>query len=108
MGQSDASLIVLDGVRRAGELDSLRTLGRLVFVYVHVDPKIRYARIIARGENVSEHLKTFEDFQKDSAHETETRIQALQDIADFVIENNGTLSELHTSIDVLLEKLQNG
>lgn len=91
IGATDASLIIVDGVRRDSDIKYLKNLPGFRLVYIDAKLTIRYARVIARGENSSDTTKTLEEFLQESQAETETRIRGLKDIADIIIENNGTL-----------------
>lgn len=103
IGQSDNPLIIIDGVRRREDLYDFQKLEGFIFVYVDADIDTRYARVVSRGENISDTTKTLAEFLKESKAETETRISGLRDIADRVIENNGTMEELQEKIEEILE-----
>ena len=66
----------------------------------------RINEIISRKENTDDQTKTFEEFQKDAQSETELRIADMKDQADFIINNNGTLEELHKQIDEIIKRLK--
>lgn len=102
---STAPIVVLDGVRRAEELDNLRGLHGVSFVYVDADMRTRYERIVVRGENASDAEKTYEQFLQESAMDADARIKPLRDTADYVIENNGSMEELQEKIDRLYDEL---
>ena len=99
----DSPIIILDGVRRMSDLDRLRTMDGFRFVYIEADPMTRYHRVVARGENTPDSTMTYEGFLKESSLETETSIRALKDIADVVLENNGTLEELEAQCEKMLK-----
>jgi len=96
--------IAVDGVRRAPDIDYLKKLFGFKLVYIEADMKKRYDRIIGRGENTDDSNKTFEEFKKDHERETELRIKDLKNIADFVVNNNGTFEELYAQIDKIIGK----
>ena len=93
-----------DGVRRDSDIKYLKNLFGFRLVYIDAELTIRYARVIARGENSSDTTKTLEEFLQESQAETETRIRGLKDIADVVIENNGTLEAFEEQCKNLINK----
>jgi len=102
--EKDASeIIVIDGVRRMGDIVYLERLPEFKLVYVETDLKICYERIIQRDENVDDGTKTLEEFRKDHHREAELQIKYLKDEAEFVIGNNGTLEELYKQIDEIIK-----
>ncbi|MDP2103809.1 MAG: AAA family ATPase [Candidatus Gracilibacteria bacterium] len=103
IGASDASLIIVDGVRRDSDIKYLKNLPGFRLVYIDAELTVRYARVIARGENSNDTTKTLEEFLRESEAETETRIRGLRDIAQVVIENNGTLEAFEEQCENLLK-----
>jgi len=99
----DSQVIVVDGIRREADLKYLREMDNFVLVYVEADLEKRYERLIGRNEKQDDKMKTFEEFKKDHELETEVSIRELKDIADVIIDNNGTVEELHKQIDKLVE-----
>ncbi len=99
----DSSLIIIDGVRRESDIKYLRNLSGFKLVYIDSELPIRYARITSRGENSNDTTKTLEEFLRESEAETETRIRGLKDIAQVVIENNGTLEAFEEQCENLLK-----
>lgn len=83
----------------------LKHLEGFVFVYVDADTNTRYTRIVSRGENASDTTKTLAEFLQESEAEPEARIRGLRDIANKVIENSGTMEELHSKIEQLLQEV---
>lgn len=103
IGASDAPLIIVDGVRRESDIKYLKNLPGFRLVYIDAELAIRYARVIVRGENTSDTTKTLEEFLQESKAEPETRIRGLKDIAQVVIENNGTLEAFEKQCEKLLK-----
>lgn len=99
------SIIAVDGVRRKEDIIYLKTLSYFKLVYFDVDIKKRFERINKRGENPDDKTKTFEQFKKDHELETELRIRALRNIADYVVDNNGYLANFYGQIDKIIEQL---
>ena len=96
--------VAVDGVRRAPDIEYLKKLSGFKLIYIEAAMEKRYERITKRGENSDDSKKTFEEFKKDHERETELRIKDLKNIADFVVDNNGTFEELYSQIDKIIEK----
>lgn len=101
---------VIESLRTAGEIEALRKRGNFVLLAVDADSKLRYERIgqrMASTDNVS-----FEKFLSDEAKEMEStdpnkqNLKKCIEMADFVIENNGTIAELNKKIEEILEIIQ--
>lgn len=101
---------IIESLRAVGEVETLRNKGEFVLLAVDADSKIRYERIVNRGtttDNVS-----FEKFLADEAKEmdsTDLNKQNLKkciEMADFIIENNGTMEELNSKINEVYEKIK--
>lgn len=97
--ESDADLIVTEGIRRPSDIDFLKELPNFKLIAVRVDPRTRFERITARTENKDDRSKTWEQFQKDSSQESEQQVTAIEEMADIIIDNNGTLDELHMTLE---------
>lgn len=95
-------VVILDGVRRVEDIKYVKQLPNFYLVYVNTDMKIRFERIIKRGENVDDNSKTFKEFKKDHKRETELQIRGLKTKADFVIDNNGSKQDLYIQLDKII------
>lgn len=96
---SNDEVIVIDGVRRYADIESLKQLDGFKLVYVDTSLENRYIRITQRMENADDKTKTFDDFKKDNEQEAESQISDLKNIADIIIDNNGSVEELYKQID---------
>ncbi len=99
-------LIVIDGIRRLADIAHLLPLPNFVLVEIFADERARYDRLIKRGENSDDATKTFEQFLADHQRSTELSILDVIPHAKERINNNGTLEELHSSLEKLLKKYQ--
>jgi dephospho-CoA kinase len=102
---SQAEIVVIDGVRRLSDIDLVKDKPNFTLWYTEADAKIRYERLHGRRENQDDSTLTFEQFLEDHSNETERFIPELKDHAKVVIENNGTLEELHAHVDEALKSL---
>jgi len=103
---NENDIVAIDGVRREPDMKYLRELPEFKLVYIETSIENRYERIVKRGENADDANKTFEEFQKDHERETELRIKDLKAKADFVVDNNGTLEQLHVQIDSIVKNCE--
>ena len=99
---SQKEIVVVDGIRRWQDIKYLKKMDNFILVSLKVDPKIRYERLVARGENEGDKEKTYEEFLEDHKKETEITIPEIMESADRVINNNGNLEELYKQIDKLI------
>lgn len=99
-------VVVIDGVRRPMDIETLGKNPEFVLLYVEADFMIRYERIKGRGQNADDTTKTIEEFKADHLLETEVTIPALRSDADYIINNDGTFEELIEQVDVIMEKLE--
>ncbi len=102
---STNKFIVLDGVRRLPDIKYLKEIKGFYLVAINAEQKIRFERIIKRDENTDDTKKTFEQFQSDELQEAEVQIKEVADTAQFHIDNNGSIEDLHQQIDKILNKI---
>jgi len=100
---SKEKIIVIDGVRRQTDLENLKILPGFKLVYIKTDGKIRFDRIVKRGENAGDQTKTFEQFKLENQAEAENQIRELKTHANVVIDNNRALEDLYEQLDKLIK-----
>ena len=98
-------IVGVDGVRRDPDIKYLKVLPGFSLINIDADQKVRWQRMVARGENSDDTSKTFEQFQSDEGQEAEKQINEVAKQAKFTINNNGGLEELHRQIDEIIKKL---
>ncbi len=95
---------VIESVRTVGEAEFLKSQGALIGA-VDADREIRYHRVVVRGSSTDkvsfEEFVMQEDREMSSTEPWDMNIFGVMKLADFRIENNGTLEELHAQIDAL-------
>jgi dephospho-CoA kinase len=96
----------ISGVRYPEEHDYFRKCfnGDFRLVDVECSAKKRHERVVRRGTK-GEAGMTFEKFMEIEEKETERIIEETVKLADFRINNNGTISQLNRKIDDLAKKL---
>lgn len=100
-------IVVIDGIRRIADISHLRQLPNFLLVEISAAPKIRYERLVKRGENPDDTAKTYEQFLADHERSTEKSILEVIPLAQDAIDNNGTLDELHAQIDRIVKQYAN-
>lgn len=100
--------IIIDSVRAIAEAETLKKEGGILLA-VDADQTLRYKRIQARASE-SDHV-SFEEFKRHEELEMNDpdphgmQKQKVIEMADYVIENNGTLEELHREIEKVLQAI---
>ncbi|MCX6743762.1 MAG: AAA family ATPase, partial [Candidatus Parcubacteria bacterium] len=102
---STAEIIALDGVRRIPDIKYLQEVSGFHLVEINGEQKIRFERILKRSENTDDNKKTLSEFQNDELQEAELQIKDVSQIAEFHIDNNGTITDLQSQIENILQKL---
>ena len=103
--KDEREIIIVDGVQRLADIVYLKKLPGFRLVFISTDMEKRYQRIILRKENVDDTGKTFEQFKKDHELETELQIANLKEVADIVIDNNGSFEDLYKQVDKIVKEL---
>lgn len=102
-----AEIVVIDGVRRMSDIEYLKKLPGFCLVYIDTEMEKRFERLTHRGENTDDATKTLEEFKVDNEREAERKIKDLKTDADFVVDNNGSLEDLYSQIDVIISRCKN-
>lgn len=104
--KDEKKVIAIDGVRRLADISNMQKLEGFKLVYVETDMRIRYERIVVRGQNSDDRGKSFAEFKQDHGREAETQIRGLKDKADFVVNNDGTFDDLYEQLDKIIKTIQ--
>jgi len=100
---------IIESIRTPGEVDSLRKKENFWLIAVDADPKVRYERITARKsetDNVS--FDAFVENEKREMTSSDPNKQNLSkciEMADFVIDNSGSLFDLQQKVKDVLKKI---
>ncbi|PID34770.1 MAG: hypothetical protein CR971_01540 [candidate division SR1 bacterium] len=97
---------IIESIRTLGEIESLHKQGNFSLWAIDADQKIRYERITLRGSEKDD--VSFEKFQEQEKSESANLEAHKKNLfgcikkADVLLNNNGTVEELHQQIDKLI------
>ncbi len=97
--EDPCNFIILEGIRRDPDLETMRDLPGFQLIAVTADSKLRWERMTKRGQNTDDHSKTYEQFLNDEQSESDRTIPKVMAHAEVTIDNNGTLEELYAQVD---------
>jgi dephospho-CoA kinase len=105
----DVDVTILDGMRWLGDEKMLRDLNeegiKSIIIYIPADPKVRYARLLARNR-AGESATTWENFARQEQARTEVDIPDIGLRAEIMIENNhDDIEHFHRDINRVYESL---
>lgn len=98
-----ADIVVVDGIRYENEVDMLRSFENNVLVFVTAPDETRYERAFGRGTRGEKDISP-EEFRMRDENETEKRVDSIGKQADITIDNSGTLEELYSKVDSIVEE----
>lgn len=102
---TDADIVILDGLRKAEEVEPLVRNHRGILVYIAASPEVRFARRREHAETTDEKGMSWEQFLHQEEIPTETSIRAIgETMADAVIENSGTAEEFEDKIRTFINR----
>ena len=67
-------------------------------------PNDEYTLEMVKNLNFFDKIMTFEEFQKEHELETELQIRDLKNYANYVVDNNGTYTDLYEQIDKIIKE----
>lgn len=96
---------VIDSIRSPKEIEYLKKQGGFILISVDAPPETRYERVRKRGREES--ASTLQEFMAKEAEEMTTQekgqqLLACMKMADYTIQNDGTLQELHKKLEEFL------
>lgn len=100
---------VVDSVRHPAEVEVLRSrTNRFQLLWVTADEQVRFERLRARGRvgdpTTLERLLELENRELGSDDPSAQQLLAVRELADFRLENDGSLADLHAQIQTVLER----
>lgn len=100
-------IVAVEGIRRPTDITYLQELSGFNLIYITADPKLRWQRMVLRGENPDDATKTFDQFLKDEQAEADMLIKELGAKAEYTLINNGTTDEFYHKMESVLNKIKN-
>lgn len=97
---------IIESIRAIWEVESLKKNSDFILLWINADQKLRFERAIAR-KSASDFV-TFEKFQEQERLESENsdpskqNINACMNMADFIVNNNWNIKELHKQLDEII------
>ena len=103
--KSIGKIIVIDGVRNIEEVEYFKRIfgENLVIIAVNAPDELRFKRLLERGRQ--DEIKTIEDLRLRDDIERSWGLDKVIGMADFIIENSGTIEELKESVKSVLDKI---
>ena len=102
--ESKAKIKIVDGIRYVNEVVMLRKNKDNVLIYVKAPLEIRYERCLRRSEKGEDRV-TFEEFRKADVRATESELGQIENRADYVVDNSGSIQDLKKKIDEIMVKM---
>lgn len=100
---------VVDSIRHPSEVEELRVKDGFVLIQVAASPKARFERIKKRArENDSRTYRQFFAVEKKEAQSgisSDQQLDATLELADYTIQNNGTIERLHAKVKQLVMEI---
>jgi dephospho-CoA kinase len=110
--RDNPDLVVIDAIRNPAEINYFKQKFNVKIIGVVADQKRRYEMFVARGLYTDE-IKTWEQFKElddremQQAGDHKQQVGKTLEMADIVIENNGTLDELKNEVESFLASIGN-
>jgi dephospho-CoA kinase len=103
--ESTSSIVVLNGIRVAEEVEEARGIGAHI-MYVTAPVELRYQRYLMRAEKSDDGKLSLEEFiAKADNNPNDKNIPELGRHADMLLENTGDMSALYAKIDSYIDSL---
>lgn len=97
--------ICVDGFRSKEEVETFRkNFERFVLIFLHADPERRYERRKKDDPNMKITLEEF--LERDERDKKVIGMDKMEEMADYIIDNNGSLEELYQKIDDIIIKYE--
>ncbi|HEU0050886.1 MAG TPA: AAA family ATPase [Patescibacteria group bacterium] len=103
--QSASDIVIVDGIRRMEDIVALEPLPEFKMIAIDVPARLRYERMISRGEKANEQNMTWEQFLEEEHAPTEVTIPGVMARAWRTIPNDKTREAFETEIHNLMKEL---
>jgi dephospho-CoA kinase len=98
-----SSTVIVEGIRSMHELNELKSKYQVISVAIHASPKTRFQRLLSRSR--SDDPKDLETFEKRDLRELDVGLGYVLALADLILINEGTISELQSAFKNAIFKL---
>ena len=102
--------IIIESIRTLAEVKKIKEDGGILLA-VDADQKLRYERNEKRGSNKDgisfEQFLDFEEKESQSVDSNKQNLVICRQEADYIVENNGSVEELHQKIEEILKIIEN-
>jgi dephospho-CoA kinase len=99
----DSPIIVLDGIRRLPDIETMKSLPGFRLLAINADVKLRWQRMTTRGQNSDDATKTYEQFLTDEQAEADRDIPQVMAGAQTTLDNNTTIEALIKQVEEYLK-----
>ncbi|MHB1868303.1 MAG: AAA family ATPase [Nitrososphaerales archaeon] len=99
-----SKLVVIDGIRNVNEFLEFKKLGKAVLVSIHTTPERRFKFLQSRGR--SDSPQSFQSFESRDRRELTVGIGEAIALADEIIVNSGSVTELKEKSSHLFKRLK--
>ncbi len=97
--------VCVDGFRSKEEVKTFRkNFPKFLLIFLHADPKRRYERRKKDDPNMDMTLEEF--LERDERDKKIIGMDKMEEMADTIIDNNGTLEELYRKIDEVVSEIE--
>lgn len=103
---SERPIVVLDGVRRIGDLSGISEMERFHMLFIDADPKLRHERIVSRAQNRGDSEKTLETFLQEELADADITIKPLAVQSQKIILNETTEADFYQAIDAFIASVR--
>jgi dephospho-CoA kinase len=102
--QSKSQTVLVEGIRSLHEMDEINTKYDVIPLAIHASPKTRFQRLLAR--NRSDDPKTWETFRERDFRELDVGLGHVLALAEIVLINEGSITELQSAFRNAIAKLE--
>ncbi len=93
--------LIVEWVRHPSVLDMIRSKWNVKIIYIDTEWEKRYERMRERWEKQNESSMSYQEFLDQDWLSSEKNLSFIRELADILIENNGTKEELSHKIDLI-------
>jgi dephospho-CoA kinase len=102
---SSTELLIIDGVRRKEDIGHIKNEPGFYLIFIDAPLEVRAERLQKRREKTDDQKVNKNILNLEEKHNSETREKELKEIANFQIDNGGTLEDLERQIKEIMGKI---